>query len=206
MTDGHDDDHGACIERDRAHTPLSRRVNEHPDVGTVKQRAPLDWKADGEPVHAHAGMLTPEGVKQRSPPRVREPPVESDPQARHRPLTTDGYGHVKNASDGLGDATELCDLVQHPDSPILDCASVQSGVEGRGKHDRSGLRIPVSQLTNEVCPGPVREPEIEDHHVGSAKHAARLAQRRCFSHDLKVWVGPELRRDRLANDRAVFHD
>jgi hypothetical protein len=206
MTDGHDDGHGAGIERERAHTHLSRRVNEHPDVGTVKQRASLDWKADGTPVQAHAGMLTQEGVKQRSPPRVREAPVEGDPQARHRPLPTDGYGHVKNASDGLGDVTELCDLVQHRGGPILDCASVQSGVEGRGKHDRSGLRIRVSQLTNEVCPGPVREPEIEDHHIGSSKHAARLAQRRYFSHDLKVGIGPELRSDRLANDRAVFHE
>jgi hypothetical protein len=206
MTDGHDDGHGAGIERERAHTHLSRRVNEHPDVGTVKQRASLDWKADGTPVQAHAGMLTQEGVKQRSPPRVREAPVEGDPQARHRPLPTDGYGHVKNASDGLGDVTELCDLVQHRGGPILDCARVQSGVEGRGKHDRSGLRIRVSQLTNEVCPGPVREPEIEDHHIGSSKHAARLAQRRYFSHDLKVGIGPELRSDRLANDRAVFHE
>ena len=137
---------------------------------------------------------------------MRETPVESDPQARHRPVPTDEYRHVKNASDGLGDATELCDLVQHPDGPILDYASVQSGVEGRGKHDRSGLRIHVVQLTNEVCPGPIREPEIEDHHIGSGKHAARLAQRRCFSHDLEVGVGPELRSDRLANDRAVFHE
>ena len=127
MTDGHDDDHGADIERERAHTHLLRRVNEHPDVGTVKQRASVDWKADGAPVQAHAEMLTPEGVKERSPPRVREVPVESDPQARHRPLPTDRYGHVKNASDGLGDVTELCDLVQHRGGAILDCASVRAG-------------------------------------------------------------------------------
>ena len=92
-------------------------------------------------------MLTQEGVKERSPPRVREVPVESDPQARHRPLPIDGYGHVKNASDGLGDVTELCDLVQHRGGPILDRASVHSGVKGRGEHDRSGVRIRVSQLT-----------------------------------------------------------
>ena len=81
MTDGPDDGHGSGLERERAHSHLWRRVNEHPDVGTVKQRAPLDWEADGAPVQAHAGMLTQEGVKQRSPPRVREAPLESDPRA-----------------------------------------------------------------------------------------------------------------------------
>jgi hypothetical protein len=63
MTDGHDDDHGAGIERERSQTHLSWRVKEHADVGTVKQRAPLRWKADGAPVQAHAGMLTQEAVK-----------------------------------------------------------------------------------------------------------------------------------------------
>jgi hypothetical protein len=106
----------------------------------------------------------------------------------------------------LGNPAELCDLVEHRGGPALGCASAQGGVEGRGENDRSGLRVHVAQVTNEVCPGPVWEPEVEDHHIGISKHAVRLAQRRCFSHDLKVGILPELRSDCLAHDRAVFHE
>ena len=81
------------------------------------------------------------------------------PQARHRPVSVDGYGHVKNASNHLGDATELCDLVQYCDGPVLDHrVTVHSGVQGGGEHDRSGVRIRVSQLTDEVCPDPSGSP------------------------------------------------
>ena len=96
--------------------------------------------------------------------------------------------------------TELCDLVQHPGGSILDHrASVHSGVQGGGQHDRAGVRVRVSQLMDEVCPGPVWESEVEDHHIGSSQTAASFAQRRCFSHDLKIGIAPELRRDGLAN-------
>jgi hypothetical protein len=206
MTDGHDDDHGAGIEREGTQTHLSWRVKQQADIGTVKQRASLDWKSDGAPVQAEAGILTQEDVKERSPSRLREVRVKRDPEARRRPLLTDGYGHVQNASYGGDDVTEVCDFVQHRGGPQLHCASVLSGVEGRGEDDRSGLGVRVSQLPNEVCPGTVWEPEIEDHHIGSGKHVARLAQRRCFSHDLEVGIGPELRSQCRANGRAVFHE
>jgi hypothetical protein len=206
MANGHHDDHLAGLERERAYTRLWRRVNEYANVSTVKRRAAVDWEADGSPGEAYAWMLTAEDVKERSPPRVREVPVESDAQAGQRPFPSNGFGHVKDASEGLGHLTEVCGLVQHRGSAIFDCASVQRGLEGRGEHDRSGLRVRVSQLTNEDFPGPVWEPEIEDHHIGSGKHAACLTQRRRFCHDLKVGIASELRSDRFANDRAVFHE
>ena len=65
----------------------------------------------------------------------------------------------------LGRHDRAGDLVQHRGGPTLDRTSVRSEVKGRGEHDHAGVRIRVSQLTNEICSRPVRKPEIDDHHI-----------------------------------------